>query len=152
MNISIVGTGYVGLVTATCFAELGVNVTCVDTDSQKINRLVYGAIPIYEPGLENMVTTNVNDRRLHFASDFSKGFEDVDFVFCAVDTAPDEDGSTNLKPIYDIAKIFGQRGRILFVNIQQLRNLIIAALDDARISKEPSPLCMESLLTKRPYS
>jgi UDPglucose 6-dehydrogenase len=109
MNISIVGTGYVGLVTATCFAELGVNVTCVDTDSQKINRLVYGAIPIYEPGLENMVTTNVNDRRLHFASDFSKGFEDVDFVFCAVDTAPDEDGSTNLKPIYDIAKIFGQR-------------------------------------------
>lgn len=109
MNISIVGTGYVGLVTATCFAELGVNVTCVDTDSQKINRLVYGAIPIYEPGLENMVTANVNDRRLHFASDFNKGFEDMDYVFCAVDTNPDDDGSTNLKPIFDIAKIFGQR-------------------------------------------
>jgi len=108
MNISIVGTGYVGLVSGTCFADLGVNVTCVDRDSQKINRLVYGAIPIYEPGLDNMITRNVNDRRLTFSSDYSKGFVDQDYVFCAIDTTASEDGSTDLTPIYDIARSFGQ--------------------------------------------
>ena len=109
MKISIIGTGYVGLVTGTCFAELGVDVTCVDTDSQKINRLVYGSIPIYEPGLENMVTGNVNEGRLRFASDFNRAFADVDYVFCTIDTTPDADGSTNLDPVYRIAKVFGQR-------------------------------------------
>ncbi len=109
MNISIIGTGYVGLVTSTCFAELGVNVTCVDTDSQKINRLVYGSIPLYEPGLENMLTHNVNDQRLHFSADFNRAFDDADYVFCAIDTTPDEDGSTNLAPVWDIARVFGQR-------------------------------------------
>jgi len=109
MNITIVGTGYVGLVTATCFAELGVHVTCVDTDAQRINRLVYGALPIYEPGLENMITTNVNERRLHFAADFSKGFEEADYVICALDTMPDKDGGTDLRPVFNVAKIFGQR-------------------------------------------
>ncbi|MBR1550898.1 MAG: UDP-glucose/GDP-mannose dehydrogenase family protein [Muribaculaceae bacterium] len=109
MNISIVGTGYVGLVTGTCFAELGVNVTCVDTDNQKINRLIYGAIPIYEPGLENMVTRNVNDGRLRFVSDFNKGFDNMDYVFCAIDTMLDADGSTDLTPVLNIARLFGQR-------------------------------------------
>ncbi len=107
MNVSIVGTGYVGLVSGTCFADLGVNVTCVDCDSQKINRLVYGAIPIYEPGLDNMITRNVTDKRLTFSSDYKQGFIDKDFVFCAVDTTPDENGLTNLDPILDIAKDFG---------------------------------------------
>ncbi|HAP50210.1 MAG TPA: UDP-glucose 6-dehydrogenase [Porphyromonadaceae bacterium] len=109
MNISIVGTGYVGLVTGTCFAELGVNVTCVDTDNQKINRLIYGAIPIYEPGLENMVTRNVNDGRLRFVSDFNKGFDNMDYVFCAIDTMLNADGSTDLTPVLNIARLFGQR-------------------------------------------
>ena len=109
MNISIVGTGYVGLVTGTCFAELGVNVTCVDTDNQKINRLIYGAIPIYEPGLENMVTRNVNDGRLRFVSDFNKGFDNMDYVFCAIDTMLNDDGSTDLTPVLNIARLFGQR-------------------------------------------
>ena len=94
MNVSIVGTGYVGLVSGTCFADLGVNVTCVDRDSQKINRLVYGAIPIYEPGLDNMINRNVNDKRLTFLSDYKQGFINQDFVFCAIDTTADEDGST----------------------------------------------------------
>ena len=108
MNVSIVGTGYVGLVSGTCFADLGVNVTCVDSDSQKINRLVYGAIPIYEPGLDNMIARNVNDKRLTFSSDYKKGFIDQDYVFCAIDTTADEDGSTDLGPILDIAKTFGE--------------------------------------------
>ena len=81
MNISIVGTGYVGLVTGTCFAELGVNVTCVDTDPSRINRLVYGAMPIYEPGLEDMIGRNVNEQRLHFTADFEAGFKGQDIVF-----------------------------------------------------------------------
>ena len=85
MNISIVGTGYVGLVSGTCFADLGVNVTCVDRDSQKINRLVYGAIPIYEPGLDNMINRNVTDKRLTFSSDYKQGFINQDFVFCAIE-------------------------------------------------------------------
>ena len=109
MKISIVGTGYVGLVTAACFSELGIDVTCVDTDLQKINRLVYGSIPIYEPELENMMTHNVNDKRLHFSTDFNKGFENVDYVFCTVDPTPDADGATDLEPVLRIARIFGQR-------------------------------------------
>jgi len=108
MNVSIVGTGYVGLVSGTCFADLGVNVTCVDRDSQKINRLVYGAIPIYEPGLDNMINRNVTDKRLVFSSDYKQGFIDQDFVFCAIDTTADADGSTDVGPILDIARDFGE--------------------------------------------
>ena len=107
MNISIVGTGYVGLVSATCFADLGVNVTVVDRDSQKINRLVYGAIPIYEPGLDNMISRNVNDKRLTFTSQYLDGFTGQDYVFCAIDATAEEDGSTDVSPILDIAKTFG---------------------------------------------
>ncbi|MBQ7690016.1 MAG: UDP-glucose/GDP-mannose dehydrogenase family protein [Muribaculaceae bacterium] len=109
MNISIVGTGYVGLVTAACFSELGIDVTCVDPDLQKINRLVFGAISIYEPELENMMTHNVNDKRLHFSTDFNKGFENVDYVFCTVDTMLDKDGATDLESVLRIARVFGQR-------------------------------------------
>ena len=97
-----------GLVSGTCFADLGVNVTCVDRDSQKINRLVYGAIPIYEPGLDNMINRNVTDKRLTFSSDYKQGFIDQDYVFCAIDTTASEDGSTDLTPILDIAKDFGE--------------------------------------------
>lgn len=108
MNISIVGTGYVALVTASCFAELGVNVTCVDPENQKINRLIYGALPIYEPGLEDMMNRNVNEHRLTFSSDFHKGFEGVSVVFCAVDSTLTADGTTDLEPILNIARVFGQ--------------------------------------------
>jgi len=108
MNISIIGTGYVGLVSGTCFAELGINVTCVDSDSQKVNRLVYGAIPIYEPQLESMVTRNVNDKRLLFTIDYDKGFVDQDYVFCTLDTQPDAEGATDLEPIFEVARHFGQ--------------------------------------------
>ena len=111
MNITIVGTGYSGLVTGTCFAELGVNVKCVDPDGQKINRLVYGDIPIYEPGLEAMVTRNVNANRLTFQADYEGAFDNADVVFCAIDPKLDRDGSTNLKPVIDGARAQDHRAR-----------------------------------------
>ena len=108
MNIAIVGTGYVGLVSGTCFAEMGINVTCVDIDENKIERLKNGDIPIYEPGLEEMVLKNVSAGRLKFTTDLKNVLDDVDVVFSAVGTPPDEDGSADLKYVLAVAKTFGQ--------------------------------------------
>lgn len=108
MNIAIVGTGYVGLVSGTCFAEMGINVTCVDIDENKIERLKNGEIPIYEPGLEEMVLKNVSAGRLKFTTDLKNVLDDVDVVFSAVGTPPDEDGSADLKYVLAVAKTFGQ--------------------------------------------
>ncbi len=108
MNVAIVGTGYVGLVSGTCFAEMGVEVTCVDVDKQKIDNLQNGIIPIYEPGLESMVHRNVKEGRLHFTTDLSAVINNMDLVFSAVGTPPDEDGSADLKYVIDVAKQFGK--------------------------------------------
>lgn len=108
MNIAIVGTGYVGLVSGTCFAEMGVNVTCVDIDQEKINLLLKGEIPIYEPGLDEMVLRNVKEGRLHFTTDLSSILDNVEIVFSAVGTPPDEDGSADLQYVLAVAKTFGQ--------------------------------------------
>lgn len=107
MNIAIVGTGYVGLVSGTCFAEMGVNVTCVDVDKSKINGLLAGKIPIYEPGLEDMVLRNVKAGRLHFTTDLTTILNDIDIVFSAVGTPPDEDGSADLKYVLQVARTIG---------------------------------------------
>lgn len=108
MNIAIAGTGYVGLVSGTCFAEMGINVTCVDIDKDKIERLKNGEIPIYEPGLEEMLLKNVSAGRLKFTTDLKNVLDDVDVVFSAVGTPPDEDGSADLKYVLAVAKTFGQ--------------------------------------------
>lgn len=108
MNIAIVGTGYVGLVSGACFAEVGIDVTCIDIDAEKINRLKSGEIPIYEPGLEELVTRNVNAGRLHFTTDLSSCINDVEVVFSAVGTPPDEDGSADLKYVLEVARTFGK--------------------------------------------
>lgn len=108
MNIAIVGTGYVGLVSGTCFAEMGIDVTCVDIDRQKIGRLQNGEIPIYEPGLEDMVRRNVDAGRLHFTTDLATCLDKVEVVFSAVGTPPDEDGSADLKYVLAVARTFGQ--------------------------------------------
>ena len=97
MNIAIVGTGYVGLVSGTCFAEMGIDVTCVDVNKEKIQSLLNGEIPIYEPGLEELIKRNVGVGRLHFTTDLTTCLDNVDVVFCAVGTPPDEDGSADLK-------------------------------------------------------
>lgn len=108
MNIAIVGTGYVGLVSGTCFAEMGVNVTCVDVDKAKIQALLDGNIPIYEPGLDEMVLRNYREGRLNFTTDLTTCLDDVDIVFSAVGTPPDEDGSADLQYVLAVAKTFGQ--------------------------------------------
>lgn len=108
MKIAIVGTGYVGLVSGACFSEMGIDVTCVDIDEQKITRLLNGEIPIYEPGLEELVKRNVEAGRLHFTTDLTTCLDDVEVVFSAVGTPPDEDGSADLKYVLEVARTFGR--------------------------------------------
>ena len=108
MNIAIVGTGYVGLVSGVCFAEMGIDVTCVDIDSAKIERLKQGEIPIYEPGLDEMLLRNVAAGRLHFTTDLRTCLDNVEVVFSAVGTPPDEDGSADLQYVLAVARTFGQ--------------------------------------------
>ena len=108
MNIAIVGTGYVGLVSGTCFAEMGVNVTCVDVNKEKINALLQGLIPIYEPGLDEMVLRNHREGRLNFTTDITTCLNDVEIVFSAVGTPPDEDGSADLSYVLEVARTIGR--------------------------------------------
>ena len=108
MNIAIVGTGYVGLVSGTCFAEMGSHVTCVDVNAEKIEKLKNGIMPIYEPGLEEMVKRNVSFERLQFTTDLTEVLDDVEVVFSAVGTPPDEDGSADLQYVLAVARQFGQ--------------------------------------------
>ena len=108
MKIAIVGTGYVGLVTGTCFAEIGVNVICVDTNQEKIDALKKGVIPIYENGLEEMVHRNAKAGRLRFTTRLEDCLNEVDAVFSAVGTPPDEDGSADLRYVLDVARTIGR--------------------------------------------
>ena len=108
MNIAVVGTGYVGLVSGTCFAEMGINVFCIDVDKSKIDALNQGRVPIYEPGLEEMALRNNREGRLHFMTDLKHIIDDVDVIFIAVGTPPDEDGSADLKYVLEVARTIGQ--------------------------------------------
>lgn len=107
MKISIFGTGYVGLVTGTCLADVGHEILCVDVDEKKIAALANGMIPIYEPGLEALVKTNVDEGRLHFSSNLEEGVSFADIIFIAVGTPPDEDGSADLQHVLSVAKVVG---------------------------------------------
>ncbi len=108
MKISVIGTGYVGLVSGTCFAETGIDVVCVDIDKNKIDKLNNGHIPIYEPGLEDIYKRNVEKGRLTFTSDLNSSLVDTDAVFIAVGTPPDEDGSADLKYVLGVARELGK--------------------------------------------
>lgn len=108
MKIAVVGTGYVGLVTGTCFAEVGIDVTCIDVDVKKIENLKKGILPIYEPGLEEMVLRNVEKDRLHFSTNLSESIQGADVAFIAVGTPPGEDGSADLKYVLGVAREIGQ--------------------------------------------
>ena len=108
MNITVVGTGYVGLVTGTCFAETGINVTCVDIDKKKVEKLRRGEVPIYEPGLDVLLERNIDKGRISFTTSLEKGIKDCDAVFIAVGTPPDEDGSADLKYVLGVAREIGQ--------------------------------------------
>lgn len=111
MKIAVVGTGYVGLVSGACFAEMGLDITCVDTDVRKIDSLNRGEIPIYEPGLEEIVRRNVQEGRLHFVTDLTSCLDRVEVVFSAVGTPPDEDGSADLRYVLEVARTFGRHIR-----------------------------------------
>lgn len=108
MNVAIVGTGYVGLVTGTCFAETGINVVCVDIDESKVERLRRGEVPIYEPGLDSLLQRNLEKGRISFTTSLKKGIAEAEAVFIAVGTPPDEDGSADLKYVLGVAREIGQ--------------------------------------------
>jgi len=108
MKIAIIGSGYVGLVTGACFSEVGINVTCVDVDQKKIENLKKGIIPIYEPGLESMITRNMDKNRLQFTTQFEAAIKESDAVFISVGTPPDEDGSADLKYVLQVARDCGK--------------------------------------------
>src|SRR6478609_6531682 len=108
MKIAVVGTGYVGLVTGTCFAETGNDVTCVDIDSAKVKSLTNGKITIYEPGLEKLFLRNVKEERLRFTTNLEDGIRDAQIIFLALPTPPGEDGSADLKYVLGVADHLGK--------------------------------------------
>ena len=108
MKVAIVGSGYVGLVTGTCFAEVGIEVMCVDVDTRKIENLKNGIIPIYEPGLEDMVHRNMKKGRLQFTTNIAEALEDCEVLFTAVGTPPDKDGSADLQYVLSVARDCGK--------------------------------------------
>lgn len=139
MKIAIVGTGYVGLVTGTCFSEVGVDVTCVDIDQKKIDNLNKGILPIYEPGLEEMVDRNVKKNRLHFSTSLKDSIQNVEVVFIAVGTPPDEDGSADLKYVLGVASSIGEhmshplvvvtKSTVPVTTAEKVRKAVQASLD-----------------------
>ncbi|NQU86842.1 MAG: UDP-glucose/GDP-mannose dehydrogenase family protein, partial [Mariniphaga sp.] len=108
MKISVIGTGYVGLVSGTCFAETGINVICVDIDKQKVDQLNKGHIPIYEPGLMDIYKRNIEKKRLSFTTNLKNSLEGAEAIFIAVGTPPDEDGSADLKYVLSVAREIGK--------------------------------------------
>ena len=108
MKIAVIGTGYVGLVSGACFSEVGVDVTCIDIDVEKIDGLKNGIIPIYEPGLKELVEKNTLAGRLHFSTSLPECLPETDIIFLAVGTPPLEDGSADLSYIVEVAKTIGE--------------------------------------------
>jgi UDPglucose 6-dehydrogenase len=109
MKVAVVGTGYVGLVTGTCFAEMGNSVTCVDIDEKKIKLMKSGSVPIYEPGLEELFQKNIRDGRLSFTTSLDEGIKEAEVIFLALPTPPAEDGSADLKYILGVALDLGKK-------------------------------------------
>ncbi len=144
MKIVVVGSGYVGLVTGACFAESGVTVACVDVDSEKIQNLKNGTIPIYEPGLEDIVKRNVEKKRLHFTTDLKEEIDGSEVIFIAVGTPPGEDGSADLKHVLGVAKEIGQiitshivvvtKSTVPVGTSEKIRKVIINELDKRKAS------------------
>lgn len=141
MNIAIVGTGYVGLVSGACFAEMGIDVTCVDINTEKIKCLLNGEIPIYEPGLDDLVKRNVEAGRLHFTTDLTTCLDNVEVVFSAVGTPPDEDGSADLQYVLEVARTFGR-------NIKKYTILVTKSTVPVGTAKKVKAV-IEEELTKR---
>ncbi len=146
MNITIVGSGYVGLVSGTCFAEMGNKVTCIDIDSVKIEKLNEGVVPIFEPGLEPMVLKNMKNKNLFFTTSLEEALSDTEVVFIAVGTPMGEDGSADLKHVLEVAKSIGQNmgKRLIVINkstvpvgtADKVKNAIQNELDKREVTIE----------------
>ena len=146
MKIAIVGTGYVGLVTGSCFSEMGIDVTCVDVQESKIENLKKGIIPIYEPGLEDMVHRNYTVGRLKFTTDLMECLDEVEVVFSAVGTPPDEDGSADLKYVLEVARTIGRnmnkyvlvvtKSTVPVGTAQKVKSVILEELDKRNVKIE----------------
>ena len=146
MKIAVVGTGYVGLVSGTCFAETGITVTCVDIDQKKIDSLNQGVIPIYEPGLENMVKNNVESGRLFFSTSLEESLVDCETVFIAVGTPPGEDGSADLTHVLAVADDIGKymqdylviatKSTVPIKTAEKVRDRVAAALKTRNVDIE----------------
>jgi UDPglucose 6-dehydrogenase len=144
MKIIVVGTGYVGLVTGACFAESGVNVTCVDNNIAKIQQLSNGTVPIYEPGLESIIKRNVEKKRLSFTTSLKDGIESAEVIFIAVGTPPGEDGSADLKHVLEVAKEIGSvitnhivvvtKSTVPVGTSEKIRNAIQKELDKRKLN------------------
>ena len=141
MNIAIVGTGYVGLVSGACFAEMGIDVTCVDINPEKIKCLLNGEIPIYEPELDTLIQKNMRAGRLSFGTDLGAVVNSVDVVFIAVGTPPDEDGSADLQYVLEVARTFGR-------NIKKYTILVTKSTVPVGTAKKVKAV-IEEELTKR---
>lgn len=145
MEITVVGTGYVGLVTAVCFAEVGYNVTCYDIDENKISFLLKGICPIYEPGLEELLQKNLDEGRLHFTADSKAACSEAEYIFIAVGTPENEDGSANLEYLYAaIAEIGANLSRNTVIVIKST----VPVGTNERIQKELQAILPSGLQTK----
>jgi UDPglucose 6-dehydrogenase len=144
MKITVVGTGYVGLVTGTCFAESGVSVVCIDNDKEKIRQLLDGSVPIYEPGLESMIRLNVEKGRLSFATDIKSGVDSSEVIFIAVGTPPGADGNADLKHVLSVAKEIGNviskyivvvtKSTVPVGTSEKIRKVILEQLNKRRVT------------------
>ena len=144
MKIAVIGTGYVGLVSGTCFAEVGNTVTCVDVNEDKIEKLKQGIIPIYEPGLETMVLNNIANKNLLFTTDIAQAIKQVEIVFIAVGTPMGEDGSADLQYVLSVAQSIGEtmENHLIIVNkstvpigtADKVKEVIHNALEKRKIS------------------
>lgn len=142
MNISIIGTSYTGLITGACFSELGTNVTCADTESRNINMLQYGGMPIYEPGLEDMVHRNVNGGRLKFSTDMAAAMKGAEVVFCCVNTPQAQDGGTDMTRVIEMAKAFGR-------SLEKYKVLVIKSPVPVGSSKKIKQIVVDELAERK---
>ena len=136
MKIAVIGTGYVGLVSGTCFAEMGNKVTCVDVDAIKINKLKQGIIPIYEPGLEEMVLSNVAHQTLFFTTDIVEAIKDAEVAFIAVGTPMGDDGSADLQYVLSVAQAISEtmQGELIVVDKSTVP---VGTADKVRATERP---------------
>ena len=159
MNIAIVGSGYVGLVSGTCFAEMGNKVTCIDIDLKKIEKLNKGIIPIFEPGLESMVLKNIKNENLFFTTNLSEAIKNTEIVFIAVGTPMGDDGSADLQYVLAVAKSIGQtmQKRLVVVDkstvpigtADKVKATIQEELDKRKISTEFDVVSNPEFLKRR---